>query len=269
MSVKKIVKVMNFHSLLRVNNARKKVEQAHSYEQELKKVISSIVNNHIFIQEHVSLDLAKTNKALNIYIGSDFGFCSSFNIDVLRYIKQDDSENDKIIVGKKINVEVPNKVLYLDKEKFVEESNKIFEIVLNGVLNKKYSKINIIYIHYYNLNRQEILKRTILPFDFDDKLSEESVKARKEDDFSVEGDLMYIIWNLISIYVSTEIKIAEAWSWASENVKRQAFTSESLKKIDEREIEQNRIDRKARKKKEFEIIIESNNKKIANLRKEE
>lgn len=268
MSVKKIVKVMNFHSLLRVNTARKKVEQAHSYEQELKKVISSIVNNRIFTQEHVSLDLAKTGKELNIYIGSDFGFCSSFNIDVLKYIQQDNTDNDKIIIGKKINIDIPNKVLYLDKEKFFEESDRIYEVVLNGVLKKVYSKINIIYIHYYNLNRQEILKRTILPFDFDDKLNDENIKLKKEDDFSVEGDLMYIIWNLISIYVSTEIKIAEAWSWASENVKRQAFTSESLKKIDEREIEQNRVERKARKKKEFEIIIESNNKKIANLKKE-
>ncbi len=39
MSVKKVVKVMNFHSLLRVNGARRKVEQAHRYEKELKSVM--------------------------------------------------------------------------------------------------------------------------------------------------------------------------------------------------------------------------------------
>lgn len=268
MSVKKIVKVMNFHSLLRVNKARKKVEQSHIYEKELNKVISMIINNKIFLQEQVSLKLAKNSKELNIYIGSDFGFCSSFNIDVLKYLNQDSEDNDKIIIGKKININVKNKVLYLDKEKFLDESDKIFDIVLNGVLNKKYSKINIIYIHYFNLNKQEIVKRTILPFDFNETELDDSKKLKNEEDFSVEGDLMFIIWNLISIYVSTEIKIAEAWSWASENVKRQAFTSESLKKIDEREIEQNRITRKENKKKEFKIIIESNNKKIANLKKE-
>ena len=44
--------------------------------------------------------------------------------------------------------------------------------------------------------------------------------------FTAEGDLFFIIWNLISSYVTMEIKIAEAWSWASENVKRQAFTND-------------------------------------------
>ena len=260
MSIKKIVKVMNFHSLLRVNKARKKVEEAHIYEKELKRVISMIINNRIFQQEKVSLEFANNAKELNIYIGSDYGFCSSFNIDVLKYINSDDDDNDKIIIGKKINVDVKNKLLYLDKEKFLDESDNIYDIVLDGVLNKRYSKINIIYVHYYNLNKQEILKKTILPFDFNDGI-DDSNRLDNIEDFSVEGDLVFIIWNLISIYVTTEIKIAEAWSWASENVKRQDFTNESLKKIDEREAELQRIESKKRKKKEFEIIVASNNRK--------
>ena len=133
----------------------------------------------------------------------------------------------------------------------------IFFIIWNAV---------IIYIHYYNLNRQEILKRTILPVNFDDALAE--MDTNINDDFSVEGDIVFIIWNLISIYVSTEIKIAEAWSWASENVKRQMFTNESLKHIDDMEEEKAKIERKIKKQKQLEVIVEANNKKIANLRKE-
>ena len=45
MSVRNVVKVMNFHALLRVNDARKKVEKAFNYERELKYVIATIVNN--------------------------------------------------------------------------------------------------------------------------------------------------------------------------------------------------------------------------------
>ena len=269
MSVKNVVKVMNFHSLLRVNDARKKVEQAHNYERELKYVITSIINNRIFNQEKVSLNLSKNDKELNIYIGSDLGFCTNFNSDIVTFIKKDDDKNDKIVIGKKIHCKAENIVLYMDKEVFPKEYDKIFDIVLDGVLNKKYSKINIIYIHYYNLNNQSVIKRTILPLDFDDELNKEDKRKQHiEDDYVVEGDLMYIIWNLISTYVSTEIKIAEAWSWASENVKRQAFTNESLKKIEEREEIQARKDRKEAKKKTFKIIVEANNKKIANKRKE-
>jgi F0F1-type ATP synthase gamma subunit len=116
MSVRNVVKVMNFHALLRVNNARKKVEKAFNYERELKYVIASIVKNRIFKQDNLSLEFSKNEKELNIYIGSDLGFCSSFNADVIGYIKEDVDINDKIIIGKRVDMDIPNKILYLDKE---------------------------------------------------------------------------------------------------------------------------------------------------------
>ena len=134
MSVRNVVKVMNFHALLRVNNARKKVERAFSYERELKYVIASIVKNRIFKQDNLSLEFSKNEKELNIYIGSDLGFCSSFNADVTSYIKEDTDENDKIIIGKRVDMEVPNKILYMDKENFAKEQDKIFDIVILTIL---------------------------------------------------------------------------------------------------------------------------------------
>ena len=44
MGVKNTVKVMNFHALLRVTDARDRVNDAFRYERELKYIISSIVN---------------------------------------------------------------------------------------------------------------------------------------------------------------------------------------------------------------------------------
>lgn len=263
MSVRNVVKVMNFHALLRVNEARKKVEKAFEYERELKYVISTIVNNRIFKQDNISLDFSKNEKELNIYIGSDLGFCSSFNSDVVSYLKIDEQKNDKIIVGRKIDFPTENVVLHIEKEKFIEYTDDIFNVVLEGIINKRYSKINIIYIHYYNLNKQKIVKRQILPFDFNGDILDEEEKREinKLDDFVVEGDLSLILLNLISLYVSNEIKIAEAWSWASENVERQLFTNESLKKIDEREEERVKVERKARHAKEFKQIVEKNNKR--------
>ena len=168
MSVKNVVKVMNFHALLRVNDARSRVKKAYKYERELKYVISSVINNRIFIQSHLSLEFPKNEKELNIYIGSDLGFCNNFNSDIISYLKSDDVNNDKIIIGKKIKSNVENVVLYMDKESFPKEYNKIFEIVLDGVLNKKYSKINVIYnMHikvintYINLNKSKVFNQLI------------------------------------------------------------------------------------------------------------
>ena len=98
MNVRNIVKVMNFHALLRVTDARDRVNDAFRYERELKYIISSIVNNRIFKQEHVSLDIDDEGVELNIYLGSDLGFCANFNSDVMYFLKTDDAENDKIII---------------------------------------------------------------------------------------------------------------------------------------------------------------------------
>jgi len=263
MSVKNVVKVMNFHSLLRVNGARSKAEKAYEYEKELQDIILSIINNRIFKQEKLSIQMPNGRKELNIYIGNDFGFCSNFNTDIISEIKKDDSKNDKIIIGKKIKTKAENVLIYIDKEDFLKEDIKIYDLVLQGVLNREYSKINIIYIHYYNLNNQGLLKRTILPIDFNSlETNKDKLKSDINVDYVVEGNLELIIWSLISIYVSTEIKISEAWSWASENVKRQAFTNESLNKIEEREIESKKIERKEKKIKIFKDLVELNNRKV-------
>ena len=90
MSVRNVVKVMNFHALHRVNNARRKIEKAYEYEIELRELISSLVNNRVVIQEGISLKMPTDKKELNIYIGSDLGFCASFNSDIISFIKNDD-----------------------------------------------------------------------------------------------------------------------------------------------------------------------------------
>jgi F0F1-type ATP synthase gamma subunit len=263
MSVKNVVKVMNFHSLIRVNAARRKVTEAYAYENELKTIISTIVNNRIFKEENLSIKMASGKKELNVYIGSDLGFCASFNADIISFLKEDDPKNDKIIIGKKINVINDNVLLFMNKEDFPNEYDKIFEIVLDGVLHKKYSSLNVIYIHYNNLNNQVVMKKKILPLEIDNS------GIDVENDFSSEGDLLFIIWNLVSLYVTTEIKIAEAWSWASENVKRQAFTNESLKKIDEREEINTKRVRKENNIERFKTIVESINKRTMKKNKEE
>ncbi len=264
MAVENIVKVMNFHALLRVNDARRRVSQSYDYEKELKYLINCVVNNRIFKQEKISLELPKGKKELNIYIGSDLGFCASYNAEVLEEIKKDDPNNDKIVIGKKIFCNYNNIILSITKEDFHNDYNLVNNILADKLIKKEYSKVNLIYIHYYNLGKQSLLKRTILPFDYlyDDLIKDETRDLKSIDDFVVEGNLEYIIWDLIVTYLSIEIKIADAWSWASENVQRQMFTSASLKKIEEMNEEKHVEERKQIRDAEFKQIIENNNKRI-------
>ena len=74
MKIKSVVKVMNFHSLLKVDKARKRAEKYFEYEAGLTDFVDNIVNNRNLILDKKMLKLDEENKPLNIYIGNDLGF---------------------------------------------------------------------------------------------------------------------------------------------------------------------------------------------------
>ena len=74
MKVKNVVKVMNFHSLLRVDKARKDAEKYFEVEKQLRNMIDSITNNRNIILDKNILRNTSGRPVLNIYIGSDLGF---------------------------------------------------------------------------------------------------------------------------------------------------------------------------------------------------
>ena len=69
-----------------------------------------------------------------------------------------------------------------------------------------------------------------------------------------------MLTELIILYLCYQLKIIETNSWASENVMREKITRESLKKIDARNEEKAKVERKERKYQDFK-------KQISNYRK--
>ena len=253
MKVKSVVKIMNFHSLLRVNSARKKAERLDSYEAELSNMIDTILNNKNLLLDKKSLVPPKNKKNLIIYIGNDYGFCADFNASINQILKED-KDNDKIIIGKKLTSNTTNVIKTMDKESFYEGAVDINNYLLDSLINFRYSNIKVIYNHYYNVNKIELIEKTIFP------IEQDSDKQKKySEDFVVEGDINDILINLVSLYVSYEIQIAEASSWAAENVMRQLVTKESLDKIEKIEEEKNNKIMKEKKNKDFKKIIEDFN----------
>ena len=84
MKIKSVVKVMNFHSLLKVDKARRRAEKYFAYEKGLTDFVDNILNNRNLILDKKMLKLDKKQKPLNIYIGNDLGFCGNFNSNVNR-----------------------------------------------------------------------------------------------------------------------------------------------------------------------------------------
>jgi len=254
MKVKNVVKIMNFHSLLRVNSARKRAEQLNTYEKELSNMLDNILNNKNLILDKKGLIAPVGKNNLIIYIGSDYGFCSNFNSSVNEFLRKD-QVNDKIVIGKKLTKNVTNVIKYLDKENFVNETDNINNYILDSLINSKYSGIKVIYNHYYNVNKIGLVEKVIFPI--------QPVKDEKEkkytEDFIVEGNINDVLINLVSLYIAYEIQIAESSSWAAENVMRQMVTKESLDKIEKMEEEKEIEERNEKKSKDFKRIIENYN----------
>lgn len=256
MSIKSVVKVMNFYSLLRVDSSKRKAEKYFGYEQSVREFIDNILNNKNLILDKKMIKMNEKGRDLNIYIANDLGFCGNFNSNIYEVLKKD-KDNDKIIIGKKIAQDnlYTNVLLSMTKDEYFESTANINKIMFESIKNKKYKEINIIYNHYYNISRIERVKEKILPLD-----KTKSKKEEYQDDFAVEGNINSILLNIIALYLGYEIKVAVENSYASENIMRQMITKESLKKIDEMEEERKRDERKLRNQKSLKKQLDNINK---------
>ena len=228
-NIKPIVQVMNLFSLVHINAAKSKVEEFGMTSSVLTRIISSIMYNDgiVFDKNNIVPDPSKP--VLNIYIASDYGFCSTYNQVVSKQIKSD-PDVKKIIIGRKINYNNDTVLMHIAKEDFYKDLNEINEYLSNAINNREFREINIYYNHYYNFSHSEFLKMQVFPVEYDESYKEKV-------DFMIETDIKSFINNLITYYVCYQLEICEIFSWASENVIRNTMTSTSLKKLEELEVE--------------------------------
>lgn len=255
MNIKIIVKVMNFHSLIRVDVARKMAEKYLLLEKEASDIIDMIMNNRNFIMDKKLWEVDPTKPALNIYFGSDYGFCGNINFLVNQMIDED-SESVKILIGKKIKQNCSGVIMRIAREDFAKQYAQIEQILENSIRAREHSQINLIYNHFNNTSSIEIRKKRIFPFPITS-----GGKGRYKEDYYVEGDANTILVNMVTSYLNYEVKIAEVNSFASENIMRQNSTTESLKKIEEKEQQAITELRKLKNQKEFAKVIDTYSKR--------
>lgn len=254
MRIKNVVKVMNFHSLLRVDKSKKQAESYRNVGEEVTKIIKSIVyNKNLVLDKKVITPDPKMQK-LNIYIANDYGFCGNFNSQIARQIKQD-KEDYKIIIGSKIVYNDDKTILKIDKDEFYKEFKQIEETIDSAVRNSTYSEINLYYNHYNSSTSFEFKKLTLFPVEFDGEYE-------TKNDFVIETDITNMLHSLLSFYILYELRMCECISRAAENVLRSQITSEALETIEEIEITQENKKRKEKKTKLVSKTVE-NFKKIA------
>lgn len=254
MRIKNVVKVMNFHSLLRVDKSKKQAESYRNVGEEITKIIKTIVyNKNLVLDKKIIMPDPKMQK-LNIYIANDYGFCGNFNSQIARQIRLD-KDDYKIIIGKKIVYKDDKTILKIEKDNFYNEFNKIEETIDSAIRNSTYSEINLYYNHYNSSTSFEFRKLTLFPIEFDGNYD-------YKNDFVIETDITSMLYSLLTFYILYELRICECMSRAAENVLRNQITSEALERIEELEIEQKNKNRKEIKEKQIRKTVE-NYKKIS------
>lgn len=255
MKEKKIVKVMNFHSLIRVDASRRQATKYMRLEQEVSEIIDMIVNNRNFILDKTIFKVNEDAPSLHIYLGSDYGFCGSINFTINRMIEEQ-KDGDQIIIGRKLRRGTREPLMKISREEFQASLQDIHQVLEGVILKNSHSSVHLHYFQFNNISSIEPVSKQIYPYDLKNHDSESY-----REDYFVEGDMNIILRNLITSFLSYELRIAQVSSFASENVLRQNSTTESLKKIEEMEEEENLQIRKEKTQKGFKKVIDSYMKK--------
>ena len=246
MRIKNVVKVMNFHSLLRVDASKREAESYRNVGEEITKIIKSIVYNKNLVLDKKVITPNPQNNKLNIYIANDYGFCGNFNSQVARQIRED-KDDYKIIIGKKIVYTDDKTILKINKDDFTKELKRIEKTIDEAIRNSSYSEINLYYNHYNSSTSFIFKKLTLFPIAFDGEYE-------SKNDFVIETDITSMLYSLLTFYIMYELKMCECISRAAENVIRNQITSEALDKIEEIEIDTANKERKAKKVENFKKI---------------
>lgn len=251
MNVKAVVKVMNFHALLRVEKSGKQALMYSTMEDELSAMMQILQSNrNLRLDKHIRLpdpDLP----VLRIYLGSDLGFCGSVNTSVSSVL-QHDKAGERIVIGKKLR-RPADVSLYITQEEFRDDFDIVRNYLERAVRERCWSAVEVVYNHYYNVSsvKQEI--KRIYPLE----AKNSDVIVNEWDDFEINGDPQRMLEDMTISCLVYEMRIAAASAYAAENIMRQNATSESLKKLDEMEEEATRIEHKEKNQRSFQKTIDS------------
>lgn len=256
MGVKNVVKVMNFHALIRVDAAKRKARRYQLMEKEVMSMLDQIMNNRNLILDKSILKPNPDKPKLTIYLGSDFGFCGNYNSLVNAELDKN-RDGDKILIGKKLRRHTDHVLLRINQDELEDRVQEVEKILKTSILRRQHSSIEVVFIRYLNASESCRDVYQIYPFE----IARDADPDDYKDDFMIDGDIESLLTDLLATYLIYQIQIIRTSGYASENILRQNTTSESLKKIEEREEEQRMEERRERRAEEFSKVIENYQKK--------
>jgi len=208
----KITRAMEMVSAAKMRKAISSVLQLRPYAHAAWNVLTNLSQAFEHYQKGL-LEVREVKSVLAIIITSNRGLCGSFNSQLIKKVKEEIRNPDKLKINrigvKKIQSNVANENLKIDfvtigkkGERFlrkmgkeivatfpeltylpkIEDVTPLAKIVIQDYLEKKYEKVVIIYTDYVSAIRQETKIRQILPIskiDIEKQIAEMDVLGKE------------------------------------------------------------------------------------------
>ncbi len=229
-STQQITKAMKMVSAAKLKRATNAIVQLRPYANKLKELLANLSQSledgsSPYLQEREPV------RVLVVVVSSNRGLAGAFNANVIKtannliaekYSKQLAAGNVSIVaIGKKsqefyerrrYNVIGNNNDLYLDLN--FENASKITESIMEGFVNGKYDRVELVYNHFKNAAMQFLIAEQLLPVPKPEK--KEAVKAANVD-YILEPNQQEIVEQLIPKNIKIQLYRAVLDSNASEH----------------------------------------------------
>lgn len=221
-STKKITKAMELVATSKLKKAKDLNFKITPYKEEVFEIISYCAKN-IDDKDYKYFNENKAEKELNIIVTSTLGLCGGYNITIEKYVLNNISKNNDLIVlgAKGITYFTNNGYTLLKKYSELpsldlkeELSNTLTRIALKEFDSGNYKKINMIYTKFINSLTFEPERVQLLP------LSSIVEVPKMSKELVLEPSAHEVLNNLIPFYLTTSIKALLFESMLSEQASR-------------------------------------------------
>ena len=206
-----ITKAMHRIAASKLSNSQAMLEAYNFFKQELDKVIID-VSQHI--SDHKFLESKNTPKKLFILITSDRGLAGPYHQQIFNAFLEHTKDLEKqniilMVIGKKGYYFAKKNEFNLVNEDIISNRDQLsivayddhVDVIEQMFIDSKISDITIVYNHFVNALKQEVVFETLLPLTINEELSEQV----NLNDFMYEGKPDRIFEDLIAIYIHSRI----------------------------------------------------------------
>ena len=232
-STKKLTKATELVATVKLQKYNNKTLSNEEYAKNLRRfILAALRGKSPEVEDNPFLIDASVSNPMYIVITSNSGLCGSYNLEVLKYVKETVSKDVPIFAIGTIGYNWLLKNDYLVVKKYDELEdlqpkilNSLIDDLLLLYIEYEISEIKVVYTKYINTLVYEPTTLNLLPFEAHEKMG--------EDELLLEPSRNEVLNRLIPMYISSQIYVAFLQAKTSENAARRNAMNLANKNADE------------------------------------